>query len=58
MVTEKEIETLLKKGATTVEEVILFSGVGSGCGRCKSRVVELVQKELEKKPVEKQLRLF
>ena len=58
MVTEKEIKALIKKGAASAIEIMEFTGAGSGCGRCKPRVVELVQKELEKKPVEKQLRLF
>ncbi len=58
MVTEKELKTLLKKGAASVEEVTLLTGAGTGCGRCKPRVVEFVQRELAKKPVDQQLRLF
>ena len=58
MVTEKEIKTLVKKGATSANEITELTGAGSGCGRCKPRVVDFVQKELEKKPVNQQLRLF
>lgn len=58
MVTEKEIKTLIKKGATSPSEIIELTGAGSGCGRCKPRVAEYVQKELTKRPVNQQLRLF
>ncbi len=58
MVTEKEIKTLIKKGATSASEIMELTGAGSGCGRCKLRVIEFAQKELEKKPVDRQLRLF
>ncbi|MGV8828886.1 MAG: (2Fe-2S)-binding protein [Breznakibacter sp.] len=58
MVTEKEIKALIKKDAASAIEIMEFTGAGSGCGRCKPRVVDFVKRELEKRPVEKQLRLF
>lgn len=41
-VTEEEIVKAIKSGATTVEAVGEVTKAGTGCGRCKPRIQELI----------------
>lgn len=43
-VTEEEIINAVKKGAVTVEDIGEVTKAGTGCGRCKGRIQELIDK--------------
>ncbi len=58
MVTDKEIRAVIKKGALSVSEIMEFTGAGTGCGRCKPQIENILLKQLQKKPVSQQLKLF
>lgn len=43
-VTEKEISDLLKKGATSPDEIKEMTKAGSACGRCLPEIIALIEK--------------
>ncbi len=57
MVTDKEILSAITKGATTLTEIMEFTGAGTGCGRCKPQIGEILLTRQKKEPPYKQLRL-
>ncbi|TKG94106.1 (2Fe-2S)-binding protein [Puteibacter caeruleilacunae] len=57
-VTEKELQTaILKKGATTMDDLKSLTYVSTGCGRCSSRAMEVLDRELRNKEVDPQQKL-
>lgn len=56
-VDEKEILTLLKKGAETTAEIQSLSRAGTSCGRCLPIIDDLVAEHKKKKPKDQQGKL-
>lgn len=50
-VSASEIKKTLKQGAYTVEQVIQYTGAGTGCGRCKPQIAAMVNKHNSKKKI-------
>ncbi len=46
-VTDGEIRATLNEGAQTVEEVMLCTGAGTGCGSCVPTIEELITEHAE-----------
>jgi len=57
LVDEKEIVTVLKKGAVLTTDVQKFTGAGTSCGRCLPEIDHLVSKYRKEKPEEQQKKL-
>ena len=56
-VDEREIKSLLKKGAGSTKEIQLLTRAGTSCGRCLPLIDELVDVHLNLKPKEQQGKL-
>lgn len=56
-VDEKEIKSLLKKGATTTKDIQFMSRAGTSCGRCLPMIDELVELNKKTKPKDQQQKL-
>jgi nitrite reductase (NADH) large subunit len=56
-VDEREIRTLLKKGALTTSDIQTLSKAGTSCGRCLPEIDSLVEKHRNKKPKNQQGKL-
>jgi bacterioferritin-associated ferredoxin len=56
-VEEKEIVSVLKKGATSASDIKQFTGAGRSCGRCLSEIEQLVELYQKKKPKDLQEKL-
>ena len=50
LVEEKEVRSLLKKGACSTNDIQRYSKAGTSCGRCLPEIDELVSAELKEKP--------
>lgn len=48
-VTKGDVESAIKKGATSFKEVKKATKAGKGCGRCKKKVKKLTKKLLDEK---------
>lgn len=57
LVEEKEIVQSLKKGAASVDEVMLLTGAGRSCGRCLPEIDELVVLHKNQEPKDLQQKL-
>ena len=57
LVDEKEILSLLKKGAESTAEIQSLSSAGTSCGRCLPIIDDLVAKHKKKKPKNQQGKL-
>ena len=53
-VDEKEIKSLLKKGATSTKDIQLLTRAGTSCGRCLPLIDELVESYIKAKPKDQQ----
>jgi len=56
-VTEKEILSLLKRGANSTADIQKHTGAGTSCGRCLPVIDKLVETYKKKKPKEQQTKL-
>ena len=56
-VDEKEIKSLLKRGAVSTADIQTMSRAGTSCGRCLPEIDYLVEKHLKKKPKDQQGKL-
>lgn len=56
-VDEKEVKSLLKKGAVTTEDIQNFSRAGTSCGRCLPLIDEMVTAYQKEKPKDQQKKL-
>ena len=56
-VDEKEIKTLLNKGAVSVRDIQDLTRAGTSCGRCLPLIDELVELHKKTKPKEQQEKL-
>lgn len=56
-VDEKEINSLLKKGAKSTADIQLLTRAGTSCGRCLPVIDELVAAYKKKKPKDQQGKL-
>lgn len=56
VVSDREIKSVIKKGALSIEEIMEFTGAGTGCGRCRPQLADLLIKHQNKTEVV-QLRL-
>jgi len=54
---EKEINSLLKKGASSTKEIQLLTRAGTSCGRCLPLIDELVESFKNAKPKDQQKKL-
>jgi bacterioferritin-associated ferredoxin len=50
MVTEQDIQALLKKGASTTKEIQQLSGAGTSCGRCLMTIDSIVEEFQKNRP--------
>ena len=57
LVDKKEIETALKKGATSTKEIQQVTRAGTSCGRCLPEIDQIVEDFLKEKPEEQQKKL-
>lgn len=57
LVEEKEIESLLKKGADSTEDIQKHTRAGTSCGRCLPEIDEIVKASKKEKPEDQQRRL-
>ena len=56
-VDEKEIRSLLKKGANSTKEIQQFTRAGTTCGRCLPLIDELVESSIKEKTHDQQKKL-
>jgi len=56
-VDEKEIRSLLKKGAESTSDIQRLSRAGTSCGRCLPEIDQLVEEYKKKKPKDQQGKL-
>ena len=56
-VDEKEITSLLKRGAVSTADIQNMSRAGTSCGRCLPEIDAMVEKHLKKKPKDQQGKL-
>lgn len=56
-VDEKEIVSLLKKGANSTSDIQRLSCAGTSCGRCLPEIDEIVERYNKKKPKDQQGKL-
>ena len=57
-VTEKEVVRALEKGAGSVSEIMILTGAGSGCGRCRQAVENIMNNVVQTGSMSRQNRLF
>ncbi|MBW6536564.1 MAG: (2Fe-2S)-binding protein [Mariniphaga sp.] len=57
LVDKKEIETTLKKGAASTNEIQRLTRAGTSCGRCLPEIDRIVQDFTKEKPEEQQKKL-
>lgn len=57
LVSQNEIDSLLKKGAVSVREIQQHTGAGTTCGRCLPELDDLVAKHHKEKPKDQQRKL-
>ncbi len=57
LVDEKEIRSLLKKGAKSTADIQALSRAGTSCGRCLPEIDQLVEEYNKKKPKDQQGKL-
>ena len=56
-VDEKEIRSLLKKGANSTTDIQRLSRAGTSCGRCLPEIDQMVEEHKKKKPKNQQGKL-
>jgi NAD(P)H-nitrite reductase large subunit len=56
-VDEKEINSLLKKGAKSTKDIQFLTRAGTSCGRCLPLIDELVERHKNKKHIDRQGKL-
>jgi nitrite reductase (NADH) large subunit len=56
-VDEKEIRSVLKKGAESTADIQRFTRAGTSCGRCLPEIDELVLNHKKNKPEDQQRKL-
>ena len=54
LVDEREIKSLLDKGATSTKDIQFLTRAGTSCGRCLPLIDELVESHRKTKPKEQQ----
>lgn len=54
---EKEIKSILNRGAQSVTEIQNLTRAGTSCGRCLPLIDELVEQHKIEKPKEQQIKL-
>ena len=57
LVSEKEIEEFLEKGAETVSDIQRLTNAGSTCGRCLTEIEACVRKHAETKRADAQTKI-
>jgi nitrite reductase (NADH) large subunit len=57
LIDEKEIVSLLKKGATSTSDIQRLTRAGTSCGRCLPLIDELVNDFQNKRPKDQQKKL-
>ena len=57
-ITEKEILSSIAEGATTMEDIKLFTGAGTSCGKCHPAIKELLAESQKTRQKDPQTRLF
>jgi len=57
LVTQNEIDSLLKKGAVSVKEIQQHTGAGTTCGRCLPELDDIVARYQKEKPKDQQKKL-
>ncbi len=57
LVDKKEIETALKKGASSPKEIQKLTRAGTSCGRCLPEIDQIVEDFIKEKPEEQQKKL-
>ena len=57
LVEEKEIISLLNKGAATTKEIQELMRAGTTCGRCLPEIDKLVEKHQKEKPKDQQKKM-
>ena len=57
LVDEKEIVSVLKKGATSASDIQRLTRAGTSCGKCLPVIDELVNEFQNKKPKDQQQKL-
>ncbi|MGQ8335265.1 (2Fe-2S)-binding protein [Sunxiuqinia sp. A32] len=58
MVSENEILSALKKGATSTEDIQYATRAGTSCGKCLMTIDQIVEEYLSGKPEDSQQKLF
>jgi bacterioferritin-associated ferredoxin len=56
-VDEKEIKSLLSKGAVSISDIQNLTRAGTSCGRCLPLIDELIEIHKNSKPKEQQVKL-
>jgi len=56
-ITEKEIVSILEKGATSAKDIQMHTRAGSSCGRCLPEIDQIVEQYEKEKPKDQQKRL-
>ena len=56
-VDEKEILSVLRKGANTTSDIQRLTGAGTSCGRCLPLIDEIVEAFTKEKPKDQQTKL-
>lgn len=57
MVTEKEIQSALLKGARSTSDIQKLTGAGASCGRCLTTIDSIVEAFLSKLPLDTQQKI-
>lgn len=57
-ITEKEILSVVEEGASSLEDIKLFTGAGTSCGKCHPAIIQLLSKSLKTRQEDPQTRLF
>ena len=57
MVTEKEIEAALEKGARSTSDIQKMTGAGTSCGRCLPLIDSMVEAFLASQPIDPQQKI-
>lgn len=57
LIDKKEIETFLKKGASSTRDIQDLTRAGTSCGRCLPEIDQIVEDFKKQKPEEQQKKL-
>lgn len=50
-ITDSEVKTTVRRGATSVDDVTEKCGAGSGCGMCKEQIQDIIDDEMTHTPL-------